>query len=230
MAKVQYGALVTELKGKIGGTVFQSGRYGFQARNKPVPIKTASTSQSDVRSAILSVSKAWKTLSAAQRLAFDAIAPSWPAVDAFGNPILLTGYNVFCKTNFWNWLLTGAINSTASLPAALWQPSSLTLDIAVGTSTFDLYFSPSPISANSNALIYLSSQVSAGRSVPPANMSAITFFSAGTVTPMDLSSLYSTHKGTFPTEGNRIFVGVQVISSVNGTAGPIQYASAIVAP
>jgi len=229
-AKIQYGALVTELKGKIGGTVFQSGRYGFQARNKPAPNRTASYNQSIVRGSILAVSKAWRDLTESERLAFDAIAPSWPAVDAFGNAMLLTGYNVFCKTNFWNWALSGAINSTASLPSALWSPTSISLSIAVGAATFDLTFAPSPVDTSCEAIIYLSGQVSAGRTAPPSNMRGVGSYPAGTVTPIDLTSLYSAKSGTFPTAGNRVFVGVQAVSTVNGTAGPIMYASTIVIP
>jgi hypothetical protein len=230
MAKIQYGALVTELKGKIGGTVFQSGRYGFQVRNKPTPIRTASRTQSAVRSTILTISKAWRDLTEPQRLAYDAIAPSWPAVDAFGNPMLLTGYNVFCKTNFWSWSLSGLINPTASLPAALWQPSTISLSVAAGAATFDLSFSPSPIDNSSGAVIYLSGQVSAGRSTPPSNMRAMEVYPVATVSPIDLSLLYAAKSGTFPTAGNRVFVGVQAVSTVNGTAGPIAYTSTIVLP
>ena len=230
MARIQYGALVTELKGKIGGTVFQSGRYGFQVRNKPTPIRTASGVQARVRGIMLTVSKAWRTLTSAERLAFDAIAPSWPALDSFGNPMLLTGYNVFCKTNWWLSQMDLPMNNVASLPAALWQPTSLGLNVAVGTSTFELSFLPTPIDNFTTAVIYVSGQVSAGRSTPPSNMSTIAGLAVGTVSPADISAFFTVKSGTFPTAGNRVFVGVQAVSTVNGTAGPIVYVSTIVLP
>jgi len=229
-AKIQYGALVTELKGKIGGTVFQSGRYGFQARNKPQAFRNPSVTQSHIRGVILTISKNWRTLTQAERDSWDAVAPSWPAVDAFGNPMLLTGYNVFCKCNFWRWNLANTIDANGSLPELIWVPTSVTLDIQEALAKVEISYAPDPVDNNTTVLVYTAGQVSAGRTSPPSQMAILGTIADGTASPVDFGSDYKQKYGAVPTAGNRIFIGLQSISDLNGTPGPISYYSAIVQP
>jgi len=113
MASVKYGALITELKGKIGGTVFQGGPAGSVAKNIDAIADSAKLTKADAgrafppRKIIAQVSGLWRLLSQLQRDAWNAAAPLWPATNRFGEVYTPSGFNVFMKLNAQMVNLTG---------------------------------------------------------------------------------------------------------------------------
>lgn len=96
MALVKYGSIVTELKGKVGGQVYQKARNGYMLRNKGTnrsnPIIINNPSQL-VNFSL--ASKIWAKLTAAQRESWEAIAPGWLFTDKFGNQYQGSAFQVF---------------------------------------------------------------------------------------------------------------------------------------
>ena len=68
MARVQLSPIVTGLSGSIGGVTFQRNKYGITARQKPIPPKSLSTAQYNVRRIMITIQLAWQALTDAQRL------------------------------------------------------------------------------------------------------------------------------------------------------------------
>lgn len=67
MAKIIFSSLVVGLRGKIGGTIFQGGRYGFIARQNFYPFNPSTEKQKKARGQLGSISKEWKDLTPSQR-------------------------------------------------------------------------------------------------------------------------------------------------------------------
>lgn len=99
MVQVKYGALVTELKGKIGGLVFKGGYSApsIQAIGKPRQIATG---YNQLPKAILAnMAARWKLITSAQRSGWNALALTWPFINCFGATYYGSGFQVFQSVN-----------------------------------------------------------------------------------------------------------------------------------
>lgn len=228
MAKVLYGGLISELKGSAGGTTFQSGRYGFTMKNKGMGRKVASPAQSYIRQSITAASKYWQLLTPGERDAWDAIAPSWPYTDKFGNPGELTGFNLFIQLST-NLLLIGEpINPTASLPAPLFTFSSFSVSASVGSGSIIVSFSPDPVDTDCFTIVRAAAPANAGASLVASGQRIISVNGIGFSDGTDISSDYIKKFGAFPPEGSKLHVTLSVISKLNGTPAPWMNSSCIV--
>jgi hypothetical protein len=99
MAVVEYGSLVTDIKGKIAGHVFQRSGQSKSLRTNRYPLKSMSNYAIDNRSKFGQIAVQWKSLTNAQRQSFVDNAPSYPTYDSYGNHINLTGYQLFILIN-----------------------------------------------------------------------------------------------------------------------------------
>lgn len=89
MAQVKYGALITEIKGKVGGTVFQNGNSGFQMRNKGKyrPGRALADVVKSYRQKQLfsSAIKNWTQMTAINRSSWSALLGTWQFTNRFGD-------------------------------------------------------------------------------------------------------------------------------------------------
>lgn len=118
MARVKYGALITDMKGKIGGTVFQGGYAGPVAKklwgyimgpsNSGYDTPSGPRAQAHVRARVRQntkhqiwalVSQQWRELTDAQRDAWKSASPSFPAKNKFGDTYTPSGYQLWMQLN-----------------------------------------------------------------------------------------------------------------------------------
>lgn len=99
MARVTYGAFVTELRGSLGGTVFQRNAYGFTGKNKPAMSRLQSTGQNEIHRIVTLVTQFWESITQIQRDAWNAWAASHPVQSVHNPSAILTGYTYFLKYN-----------------------------------------------------------------------------------------------------------------------------------
>lgn len=99
MAVIKYNALVSELKGSIGGSTFQKCGQSLSVRSNPSHKKCFTQSGQNLRNTFLLVADYWRALTLAQKQAWAAVASTYPTYDKFGNPIVLNGYQIFMYVN-----------------------------------------------------------------------------------------------------------------------------------
>lgn len=99
MAVVQYSAIVTQLRGKLGGSVFNKSKNAFTLQKKQQQPKGARGFQSEVRNFFARFQRTWKTITSSQRTQWGVAAANNPTRDRFGNQTVLSGYNQFVKAN-----------------------------------------------------------------------------------------------------------------------------------
>jgi len=107
MARVIYGALVTALHGKIGGTVFQRNAYGHTAKNKANMVNPNSAMQESIKRAILQCTQHWSALLQSDRDAWDTYAAAYPQYAKFNPSARLSGYNVYLLRNINSYIFAG---------------------------------------------------------------------------------------------------------------------------
>jgi len=100
MARIKLGPMVTDISGSVGGATFQRSRFGITMRSKPLPIRSQTIPQYNVRNIIRSLQNSWQSLTDAQRLQWDRF------IDFSGQGILrdrsvkLSGQTLFLKYQF----------------------------------------------------------------------------------------------------------------------------------
>lgn len=95
MAVLRPNLLGSEIKGSVGGITYQISKWGQIAKlrsSTPPVVSAALAAQNDLAAFCVGV---WRSLSIAQRDAWEAAAPSFPFTDKFGNPVVGSGYNLF---------------------------------------------------------------------------------------------------------------------------------------
>lgn len=112
MASIKYSGLITEIKGKIGGTVFKATKQGFAVQNTPNkagirrnimagpiqnPNKLKTTFGGKGQIQLAYIAGWWRNLSEEQRNAWNLAAPSFPRSNKFGVVYTPTGYNIFME-------------------------------------------------------------------------------------------------------------------------------------
>lgn len=99
MAKVQYGAMITELTGSIGGTTFQRNRSGNIARTRSGTPKSITPKQSASERILANNLVDWQNLTLLEQQAWDTFATANPKTDRFGTVKTLSGLQFFTSVN-----------------------------------------------------------------------------------------------------------------------------------
>jgi len=110
MALVQYGSIITEIKGKIGGSTFQSCRGGFMLKNKGRNPQSGTglnwRSAGGIidygeahRLAFVSTTKNWSKLTDAERATWSSLVGVWQFINKFGNVYNGSPYQIFTACN-----------------------------------------------------------------------------------------------------------------------------------
>jgi hypothetical protein len=100
MAKVNYGTIVADARGKINGVVMSKNKSGAYVRTKVTPTNPRTPAQQAVRATFGNLSQQWSAgLTASQRAQWTAYAQTYPRRDIFGNSLTLNGLNMFIALN-----------------------------------------------------------------------------------------------------------------------------------
>ncbi len=99
MARVQYGVIVTSLKGNIGGQTFQNGNTAKVLRSKGYRKGSLSVKRKAQNLNIISSASAWRTIFQSDRELWATARTNWPFKDKFGNTYYGSGYQMYVAYN-----------------------------------------------------------------------------------------------------------------------------------
>jgi len=167
MARVTYGSMVTELRGKIGGTVFQRNAYGFSAKNKGTTCFSATAFQQSMRDSLKKAVQAWSLLSSGQRDSWNVYASTYPQYPHNGGSTELSGYNVFVKSNALRFMASQGIVTNCVLANNVENTFNPEAQVASGEMAFNLGSLDG--SNNSFFLIFLSPPIGYYTSITKKN-------------------------------------------------------------
>jgi len=134
MALIKFGGGISEMRGKIAGTVFSRNKAGAYARNRVTPVNPQSARQNAVRALMQTLAVAWSTtLSAANRAGWEAYAIAVPMLNRLGETMYLSGFNHFIRSNMV--IMQAGQSMVVAGPATLSLPlvdSTTVMTLAVG--------------------------------------------------------------------------------------------------
>ncbi len=99
MARVTYGALVTDLAGSIGGITFQKNSSGAIARSRASTPVNPSIQQSTRQLALIQLVALWATLTLTQKTAWNDLAKDHNKINDWGRSVKVSGYQWFISYN-----------------------------------------------------------------------------------------------------------------------------------
>lgn len=208
MARLKYGIIVTEIKGKVAGMVFQGGNNSkvLRASNNKRNSKSASLSLST--SILSQITSQWKLLTNSDRLAWATAALSYPFVDSFGSTYFGSAYQ--CFTSYNRNLLT--IGSTMVTTPSIVVPSINVGPFTFSSSTKDnVSIDPTITLVTSQFyLIYATPALSMGRNNNNAKFKLIAAVDMNGLTTIKVNPFYEKVFGSFSSDSKVIFKIVQV--------------------
>lgn len=227
MARVQYGVIVTELKGKVAGQVFQKGNGANVLRNKGYAQGRSSTRRSAAVSRMVSVSSLWRSVTPTQYDSWVGLAVTWPFTDKFGVVYYSTAYQVFIAYN------TALLSM--GLPVVLTAGSSVaneavTVDTLEGTNPNSLVITTAGITTALMVMqIYASAPTSAGVHRTNLRYKLLGQLLASSASVIDVGGLYVAAWGELPA-GAKITCKFVVRNSQFPLVYSTSYLSAVVLP
>jgi hypothetical protein len=91
--------IVTAASGSIGGTTYGHTRGVMYQRGRGMPTNPNSTRQQAIRIALGTISAAWSALTDSEREAWKLYAQNSPLSNVFGDPLTLTGQQMYVRVN-----------------------------------------------------------------------------------------------------------------------------------
>jgi hypothetical protein len=229
MAKIKFGALAEDARGKIDGIVYSRNQFGAYARQKVSPVQPQTARQTLVRERMTTLSKRFSTvISEADRLAWSAFAKVNPVVDVFGNPQALSGISAYNRLN--GVILNAGGTRIDTPPADLEVTGLLSMSVAAsaGGGTLAITFSVSALGAAERLYIWASQGLNSGREFFKPSLRFIGVSAAAQATPFAAGALYTAKFGSM-IQGTAIGVLVGVCDRTKGAVTPGIFARVIVA-
>lgn len=232
MAKIKFGAIVTDIRGSIDSVTYSRSRYGAYARKKVTPVNPATSAQSLARSAFGAASSLFRSLGAAVVDAWNAIAPEYQRSNIFGDNLPLSGSTLFTKLK--TQLLAVGISTDPSPISPVTVPEIGAVSFLADVSDNNLELDSLPAcNANQVIAIYATAPFSAGRSfVARSQYRFIQAIPASTTAgAADILANYTAVFGNPLVSAN---VGLKMramckyVDTRNGQSGPAAYFDAVI--
>lgn len=216
--KAKFGAIVVAGSGKIGGHVASRNRAGSYFRTKVTPVNPSTSYQQSIRNRLTGISQAWKALTAAQRLAWNAAVSDYSKTDVFGDLRNPSGFNLFQRLN--NNLLTIGESqiSDPPVPGSVYAPTSASLAVVTGSPALTLTFAGA-IPATDKVKVFATPPLSPGVSFVKSEFRLIGTLSNSDTSPKVITTLYGAKFGAVAENGLKVFVKLVGVNISTGQEG-----------
>lgn len=215
MAKILFSALVTDIRGSIGGTTIQGSGNNAIIRNKPHNGKSVNALTSARKGNASYLAGKWKGLTATNVAAFNSMRAAYVTTDKFGNTHMPSAFNLFMSMN----LRALAIGSTLLLtpgipPAFLTGQTAFALQYSSGLLYLDWY---NGLGDPNYCMVYASAPYSPNRVNPPSGYKLIRVCAPSSGIAQNLTTDYNAVFGSIVV-GAQIAVKVVLFSLTTGAA------------
>ena len=220
MARIKFGMMMTDARGKLGGHVFTKAKSGATIRTKVTPLNPKTSAQSEARSALGANSQAWRTLTETQRLAWNSAAQEISKTNAFGDNYFPSGKNYFTAVN--NNIRNVGGGVLVNPPALVEMPGLTSVGVDFDLLAEQIDIAPNYIGSDLN--IVLVCNATSGQSAGRYNFSGKYrkfdgFALAGTPSNTALYDAYISKFGV-PSEGQKVSFEFYLVNGVTGQVSP----------
>ena len=204
-----------EMSGSAKGVTAAKSRGRKYIRNRGYGGSVRTTSQASVKAVFKQLSQAWKNLTNAQILAWNAAALSAEGKSVLGTKSKISGANLFMRLNYWVVFCGGNIMQNPPSLTGVDAPAAATVVISSSAMTFTLASIPSDVS-DLKLIIEASEPQSNG--ITRAYSKAAAFGSPLTpvATAIDIKSDYDAKCGAPTTGAPKVFFRYFYVNTTTG--------------
>ena len=230
MALIQLSAVVSDIKGKIGGTTFKGGAGGSHVMQRKSYRKNATTNNSTPyilsitpKAAINLCSQAWQGLTASQQKAWSANAVGSPYKNKLGQTKTYSGYVFFMSINVKLAMLNLAVQI---IP----PPLGLTLSCGNVSGSYSIaigsvfYSQATPVTGSMVLVVEMSRPLSTGRQAQVSDYKVVSKRVGVGSFPLDVTDGYLAAFGEVLV-GGVIFIRSYMVNTTNLVPSPYSYGS-----
>lgn len=227
--KVQWGSFIVNGRGKIGDQVASENRYGTLLRAKVNPLDPASSYKTLMRGYFTTCSQAWRSLTQAQRNAWNLNSNLFSFMDCFATVRHLSGFNLYMSCNMVRKVTGRALITTPPTPKKI-DPISV-VSLLADYSAQQIVITLSGFITSSQVLMFYASL---GQSAGIGRYYGSYYFLFGldsyVSTARFMNAQYIARLGAVPAAGKKIFVKLVVMDRDTGLTSLAQYGNCIVVP
>lgn len=224
MAKIKFGMMMTDARGKLGGQVFSKNRGGAFVRTKVSPTNPQTENQLSARSRLAAGSTGWSALTEERRAQWNAAVESYKKTDIFGDLRTPSGKNLFTGLNSNLRLVNVTVLTEPKSPIELVDPLALAFE---DLSPASMVISGMPVVAGQKYVVCATPPMSAG-TYNFGNKYRVIAIEEGDAIGIDFAEPYILKYGAFAA-GKKIGVKVYVVATSTGQSSVGVKISAIVA-
>jgi len=222
MALLKLGAVVSDIRGSVGGSTFARTSAGLVLKNKCSPVNKNTNRQSLVKNFISTLQQNWLALSQDQR-------DCWKLWTSF-NPVLqnnisgnfINAQQTFIRLNLYRQLYGFAIIEDPVFNKAAILPVTASVGLAAGLLV--LTTSRVMVPAEEFIVLFLTTSLSLTINNPGSLFRSMIFTTTASST-FDVTTAYTNVFGTGPTGGSKIFMKFTTLDAVSGILFPFQIQS-----
>ncbi|MEE8209004.1 MAG: hypothetical protein V3T88_08665 [Nitrosomonadaceae bacterium] len=219
MAKVKLSYLVSDIRGKIGGTVFQQSRGGLIIRNQPGKINRNSNRDTTSRNVLNSVVANFDRLSVSNQLVWTRFVEFSELKQKRTKDLFVSGRDAFIKFNYYRLRYAFPILTTPEFVKCVATP--VTIDISTTGAVLTITTSRAMIPAEEFIILSLTNVYRSAVNNPGSAFKLIVFATTATNT-FDVTAEYLAIFGITPQPGQRIFMQYTNASLQSGAPFPFK--------
>lgn len=205
MARVKYGAIITEIRGAVGGSIFQSNKYGFTMKNTPNMKLPNSEYVFSKQRFMVQAAQNWRNQSEALRLQYVNYAITFPQYAYHAPTIPLSGYAVYLKWAFINLMVGLPIPSVFDMVSLTFPALNPFMSNDAGELLLGL--GNVVVEDNQRYAVFVSGVVPATINFPPSAFRYVKLYTLEDE-PFNVASIYLANFGRLPLVGENVFVRV----------------------
>ncbi len=224
MARVILSGLVSDIRGKLNGSVFKQGLSGLTIQNKPSNARFSNGSVKSLHPPINSgkhnstlataiVKATWDSLTPAQRVAWSAVTQNNVSKQKNNVTLSTTGLQWFTRVNVIRWMMSQSLLTTPVFTSQLPPPMEVLSVNNTGTltATMDRLFVADDI-----VIFKITNPVRATLNQPGSRLRLMRTPTAPGTNTLEFEPEYLEQFGMVAAPGDKVFVEVSVMSVATG--------------
>lgn len=227
MAIMIPGVAVSQVSGRVGGTIFSRNRGGAYLRNGSIPVTVTTPYAQLIKGATAAASQAWAGEAADTREQWKEWATQNPVINRLGQSRTLSGHQAYVQLNAR--LLYAGFSAITSPPVgaapAPFVPAVVTAEAGPSVCTVAYTPTPAPAGVAVQAFAYLAN--SPGVAYVRNRLALVTTSAAAAASPLDIAEEVEDRFGTLQA-GQTLHLALRALDSTTGLVSGIFYTSAAV--
>lgn len=219
MATIKTSGLITDIRGKLGGSVFQNGASGLIMRTGAKGINRASERMTIARNITFTCQQEWMMLTDAQRAAWNNLISYQPTLQNNISGKFINAHQTFIMANSYRLQYGLSILYTPTFAKCKILP--ITMTVALNGGALEVTASRNMASADEFIVLYLSSHMSSTIN-NPGNRLRLMIFTTTDTNVFDVSAAYISIFGILPNAGNTIFMEYTNVNKYSGMPFPFK--------